>query len=1236
MLNTKIQTLLERFTQKRFCAVFIDNATLQPVKNLPIYAELLLTIIPAPKRIELNLKYIWGQFSNLHIDVSQEELDRFISALELYLTANYGEVSKEDITVIMDAYVNKIAPHLQKDDTLSNKELASLIKDFMDELIAEQRITEPQRNNEKNEINLACPFGYLATDHVGYISYDVEEQIKQYRKLFTLNDNGHSEVSDPMINIQYWLYPNGDMTAGINVSAMGRVSAEYVFGQSISIQASKNRISDKSYQSMQKPDLIDWYLSPSSFSVNPSYLIGEDGCERMFPANFATSEFRFFQIVRGNTVKTSYESDRKLPGPLIRHGYAYEYIALWQPLGHTLGQIIYSLPLAPGEVIKIGIIDWKRNSADSRTEDTSESEDLTHDTYRDRSILETVKGAISEWQRGGNVMGGNSGGAGVSYGIPIFGATAGNAHSFGGGYSTSSGDRDLTVSTVQQVSDAFSQHSASIRELRSTVVIQSNQQEYARAETRVIANNNHSHALTMLYYEVLRHYKVTTQFTRRRNVLLVEYPALNFGYYFDIWKNKQLLMQVLKDESLKPGFDVIERFMGLYLLEVQKPGAVPPPDPFHYLFGTLNITITTGQDGGDGDVRIDCLLKNGTLINIGYPFSADNNDKTKLDTSGVNDHEPGTPDNYLGCVFSGQSISVKYGDIDEFIISYRGARNGIGAWDLAHLKISGFISGNGEVGKEILLLDIPVARRMSPSEPNKPAANINDYGDRNPVRLKAIQPVSPPPLPARDDNMSAYNQLSNEEKILGEKLKAHLIHNVDYYSRLIWLNEDMNDRARRFEQINVDDNKLIDVIENRPIDVLGNYVVYPSSYEPEANEMDVQEKELYLANRAKSEKLMTLPSRGVFAEAKLGNCNASEVIDNTRYWDWQQSPIMEKAPDIDAISTASRNVTQNLTPTPFPQPIVNIVNPAPAPDPTAMAGALALLGKPDIFRDMSMTSEVTDLLKKLSDNSVSFAEAANQARGILEKQNNSDNNNEGNGTNSNPTNPGNGSPSGSDATSPTPTPEQKENQQLDNSEKKLDIAKQHLTPKQQQEVREKVKQDLVDDLKPIFITLHTSDGGGVVQINVPADYDINQEYQGKLSFTGGTATAKTKLNSGTFHIKAEGLVPGFEGREYIRKLPGYSNPNGVYYFETSCSFDFKSMKSIALTGMITLNEPVEVVLYSDINGKISAEFNAGVEFPVEIAKVSLGTKVAAEVGGQAGFKLTYKVYSITGMSLKQQ
>ncbi len=99
------------------------------------------------------------------------------------------------------------------------------------------------------------------------------------------------------------------MSEAINVSEKRRISAEYVFGNSILTQDAERKVSQVPFQSLQKPDLIDWYLSPSSFSVNPRYMIGEDGCERIFPANFATSEFRFFQIIRGEEVSTSYEND---------------------------------------------------------------------------------------------------------------------------------------------------------------------------------------------------------------------------------------------------------------------------------------------------------------------------------------------------------------------------------------------------------------------------------------------------------------------------------------------------------------------------------------------------------------------------------------------------------------------------------------------------------------------------------------------------------------------------------------------------------------------------------------------------------------------------------------------------------------------------------------------------------------------------------------------------------------
>lgn len=1160
--------LLRRATQTRLCAVFNDKDKLHPIKGLPVYAEVIATIIILPARVEINENWISKVLSESKFSIEQQQLIKDV--LIKYLSEHFGQPSSEEMGKIIEASMNELSK--QKDRLLrdfSEAKVESIIAFVINSLIKEGTIKPPRLDEKTEPLKQYIPFGYLATDHAGYISFDIENAIKRFLDI----------DKELRVDFEYWMYPNGDMDAGINVSALGRVTANYIYGNITLTKPVKQHINGTSYHSLQNPGLTDWYLSPGSFSVNPTFFIGEDGCEQLYPANFATSEFRFFQIVRGDEVSQN---------PAIRKGFAFEYNTLWQPLGHTLGQVIYSLPLAPGEVVKIGIIDWKRKSEDSRQEDTTESEDLTHDTFRDRTISETVQGALKEWQRGGSVMGGNSGGAGASFGMGMFGAAAGNAHSFGGGYSTSSGDRDFTASTVQQVNDAFSQHSTAIRELRSTVVVQSNQQEYARAETRVIANNNHSHALTMLYYEVLRHYKVTTHFVLRRKVLLIDYSSQRINYFGEdiIYKYINVFEKVLLDNRFSETFKLIPKFL-FYKQEFSQYSQQKPQA--EYTFKEFQIRFNTGNDPTNSNVYVLIEKKNADRVFTKFNRSDDSvDDPEALDRIGYDDFGANDNDTYLLYV----NEEIKWGDINAIFINLVGGDN----WRLKHVTVTG-ISSDGffilvDTDRDDLLSNSGLLIPITPPQPAVPIPSLNDKFNE-------------------DENIKLF------------EIKQHFNNNNQYYNTAIWLNEDPNDRAMRFEDIHVDNRKLIDQIENRPIDVLGNFVVFPSNY-PKEDSIETY--------KGKTEKLMTLPTRGVFGEAKLGHCNASEVIDNTRFWDWQQSPIQEKAPDIDPISTESRNVTQNLTPTPFPSSIVNIVNPTPAPDPTAMAGALNLLGKSDIFRDMSMSKEVNDLLKKLSDNAVEMADAANQARGILQKQDNGGNNNSSSG---NAGNLGNSNQNTPTNTNTIPTKEENESKEVDNSQKKLEVAKQGLTPKQQQQVREKVTKDLTTENKYIHIELQTADRGGIIDVMEPADYDINQQYQGKLQFVGGTATVTTKNQNGSFHIKLKGKVPNIPGREYFSQIPGYENQSGEYYFESSCFFKFSNEEtSVLLHGELTVKTS-EAVVNVDVNGKLSLDGGAGFSLPIKVVKLDLTSKVQVDIGGQVGYKITYKIDSITGLSLKQ-
>jgi len=112
----------------------------------------------------------------------------------------------------------------------------------------------------------------------------------------------------------------------------------------------------------------------------------------------------------------------------------------------------------------------------------------------------------------------------------------------------------------------------------------------------------------------------------------------------------------------------------------------------------------------------------------------------------------------------------------------------------------------------------------------------------------------------------------------------------------------------------------------------------------------------------------------MFAEAKLGHCNASEVIDPSRFWDWQSSPIPDDAPEIAPTSTDSRaQQPSGTTPTGFPPSMVNIVSPTVAPDPTGFATAAGVLQALGPFKDMSGMQQLAHYLETLSNNATQLA-----------------------------------------------------------------------------------------------------------------------------------------------------------------------------------------------------------------------------------------------------------------------
>ena len=197
----------------------------------------------------------------------------------------------------------------------------------------------------------------------------------------------------------------------------------------------------------------------------------------------------------------------------------------WHVLGLTLGQLLHAVALAPGESVRLAMVDWSRRTAGSRDEAGSEDEALTNETQHNRAISEVAAAVATETQSGGSTtigsakteQGGVSGGIGPVGGTYSQGATS----SFGQVWSTSSGTRNVAAQSSQSVAESTQQAAAAVRNRRATVVQEVEESESSTVTTRVVANYNHMHALNVQYYETIQVFSVKTQVARVRRCLFV-------------------------------------------------------------------------------------------------------------------------------------------------------------------------------------------------------------------------------------------------------------------------------------------------------------------------------------------------------------------------------------------------------------------------------------------------------------------------------------------------------------------------------------------------------------------------------------------------------------------------------------------------------------------------------------------------------------------------------------------
>ena len=229
------------------------------------------------------------------------------------------------------------------------------------------------------------------------------------------------------------------------------------------------------------------------------------------------------------------------------------YSQSWFARGVTLGHMVHSLALAPGEATRIAVVDWARRTRAAVTESIDELERLDNAMDHSRAVSEVQNAVADEMQSGGSMTtgwakstskgktvagslgGGLAGGIGKltgALGFSLGGSKASQeseTESRAQSTSWSVGSRSVLSEMTQRVNDRTEQHATSVRNRRASAVREVSQSEHEEVSTRIVANYNHMHALTVQYYEVVQVYRVATQLHQFERVLFLPFELLDFA-----------------------------------------------------------------------------------------------------------------------------------------------------------------------------------------------------------------------------------------------------------------------------------------------------------------------------------------------------------------------------------------------------------------------------------------------------------------------------------------------------------------------------------------------------------------------------------------------------------------------------------------------------------------------------------------------------------------------------------
>ena len=650
-------------------------------------------------------------------------------------------------------------------------------------------------------------------------------------------------------------------------------------------------------------------------------------------------------------------------------GHILEFRVRWRSNGYSLGTVAKTLTLAPRQTKRIQKIEWQRTERARRTERTQLFDQENDSVVRERDFNDSVAANLNEWASGGSSSDTEAVAGGIGFAIPGLiggiGGGAGSAHSS----SHQEGGRSTTASEQQRLRDSIRRHGDALRKFESTVVNEVTQAETVTGTTEVIRNPNYAHSLTVIYYQILRHLKVTTDFGRVRECLFVPFAVKPFDIQ-RAYRWRESIQAYVRS----PRYSRALRYLRDVATNFATSDIVAGPranQGLTFIRGSIYVSLAVERPRDTADGKFDSALWQVAQPLLDVPAFGIFSGLAALvaeqrDRLFQAEHAPGMAARWADridlqlsdgrtlhadCTLASryqfnQVVRIDYSVPSEQLV-------GLTRQSLTQLRVVPHLSlPPGSVANLVRASITYNTDRFEHSVEGRTGTNdlvkpITGLADRAVIAL---------PL---DEWERVDERLELRRAV--EELVAHLNEHVEYYHKAIWWRMDRDRLLMMLDGFyvpNTNDVSIASVVDREPVAVIGNCLVYAVGAASFLGYGKVDTPaalhNLYADRQPVSDPLLvSLPTDGLYAQTIMDECAAlEEHFGNT---DWVLNDPDPDLGTIDPILLASRRAdnTAATTPTPFPGTIINLQNAPEAPAPQGFAGILGAVTNANAFRDMA-------------------------------------------------------------------------------------------------------------------------------------------------------------------------------------------------------------------------------------------------------------------------------------------